>query len=181
MTQSREVHLKRRPVGVPVPEDFELVTVDLPAPAAGQVQVRNLYMSVDPYMRGRISGVKSYAEPWRLGEVMRGGAVGEVIASNDPALRVGDRVQGDFGFREAYNAPADSLMKLPDLNIPPSAFLGVAGMPGMTAYVGLLHVAGLKDGDVVRFRRNHPANETSTRSAARALELQTGRAAYRLR
>jgi NADPH-dependent curcumin reductase CurA len=149
MTQSREVHLKNRPVGVPVPGDFELVTVDVPAPAAGQVQVRNLYMSVDPYMRGRISGLKSYAEPWALNEVMRGGSVGEVIASNDPALRVGDKVQGDFAFREVYNAPASAHMKLPDLNIPPSAFLGVAGMPGMTAYVGLLHIAGLKDGDVV--------------------------------
>jgi NADPH-dependent curcumin reductase CurA len=149
MTQSREVHLKNRPVGVPVPGDFELVTVDLPAPAAGQVQVRNLFMSVDPYMRGRISGMKSYAAPWELGEVMRGGAVGQVIASNDPALKVGDKVQGDFAFREAYNAPAAALMKLPDVNISPSAFLGVAGMPGLTAYVGLLHIAALKEGDVV--------------------------------
>jgi NADPH-dependent curcumin reductase CurA len=149
MTQSREVHLKRRPVGVPVPDDFELVTVDLPAPGPGQVQVRNLYMSVDPYMRGRISGQKSYAAPWETGEVMRGGSVGEVIASNDPGLQIGDKVQGDFAFREFYNAPAASVTKLPDVNVPLSAFLGVAGMPGMTAYVGLLKIASLKADDVV--------------------------------
>ena len=149
MTQSREVHLKSRPVGVPVPENFELVMVDVPAPAAGEVQVRNLFMSVDPYMRGRISGIKSYADPWNLGEVMKGGAVGEVIASNDPSLAVGDKVQGDYAFREIYNAPAATLMKLPDVNIPASAFLGVAGMPGLTAYVGLLKIAALKEGDVV--------------------------------
>jgi NADPH-dependent curcumin reductase CurA len=149
MTISREVHLIRRPVGVPVPADFDLVTVELPAPAAGQVQVRNLFMSVDPYMRGRISGIKSYAEPWGLNEVMKGSAVGEVIASNDPSLQVGDKVQGDFAFREFYNAPASALVKLPAVNVPPSAFLGVAGMPGLTAYVGLLRIAALKPGDTV--------------------------------
>jgi NADPH-dependent curcumin reductase CurA len=149
MTTSREVRLKSRPNGLPTADNFELASVDLPDPGPGQVQVRNTWMTVDPYMRGRMNDVKSYAPPFQLGEAMQGGAVGEVIASNDPSLKVGDLVQSFFGWREAFNAPAQAVQKLETHGLPPQTFLGMAGMPGLTAYVGLLRVAELKDGDVV--------------------------------
>lgn len=149
MTTSREIRLKSRPVGTPVADNFELASVELPAPGAGEVQVRNHWMTVDPYMRGRMNDVKSYSPPFALGEAMQGGAVGEVIASNDPSLKVGDLVQSMYGWREAFNAPAAAVQKLDTFGLPPQAFLGVAGMPGMTAWVGLLKIAAMKDGDVV--------------------------------
>jgi NADPH-dependent curcumin reductase CurA len=149
MTTSREIRLKSRPVGTPVADNFELATVELPAPGAGEVQVRNHWMTVDPYMRGRMNDVKSYSPPFALGEAMQGGAVGEVITSNDPSLAVGDLVQSMYGWREAFNAPASAVQKLETFGLPPQAFLGVAGMPGMTAWVGLLKIAAMKDGDVV--------------------------------
>jgi NADPH-dependent curcumin reductase CurA len=149
MTQSREIRLKSRPVGTPTAENFELASVTLPAPGPGEVQVRNHWMTVDPYMRGRMNDVRSYVPPFQIGEPLQGGAVGEVIASGDPAFAAGDTVQSFFGWREAFNAPAAAVQKLDTHGLPPQAFLGVAGMPGMTAYVGLLKTAALKDGDVV--------------------------------
>ena len=149
MTTSREIRLKSRPVGTPTADNFELGTVNLPDPGPGEVQVRNTWMTVDPYMRGRMNDVQSYVPPFQIGEALQGGAVGEVIASNDPAFKAGDAVQSFFGWREAFNAPAAAVQKLDTHGLPPQAFLGVAGMPGMTAYVGLLKVAALKDGDVV--------------------------------
>jgi NADPH-dependent curcumin reductase CurA len=149
MTTSKEIRLKSRPVGTPQPGNFELAAVTLPDPAPGQVQVRNHWMTVDPYMRGRMNDVASYVPPFQIGEAMQGGAVGEVIASNDPAFKAGDSVQSFFGWREAFNAPAAAVQKLDTHGLPPQAFLGVAGMPGMTAYIGLLKIAALKDGDVV--------------------------------
>jgi len=149
MTTSREIRLKSRPVGLPKAENFELATVELPAPGPGEVQVRNQWMTVDPYMRGRMNDVKSYTPPFQLGKAMEGGAIGEVIASNDPSLKVGDLVQSGMGWREAFNAPASSVQKLDTHGLPAQAFLGVAGMPGLTAYVGLLKIAALKPGDVV--------------------------------
>ena len=149
MTTSKEIRLKSRPVGVPQASNFELASVDLPDPGPGEVQVRNLWMTVDPYMRGRMNDVESYVPPFQLGEAMQGGAIGEVIASNDPAFKAGDLVQSFLGWREAFNAPAAAVQKLETHGLPPQAFLGVAGMPGLTAYVGLLKIAALKDGDVV--------------------------------
>jgi NADPH-dependent curcumin reductase CurA len=149
MTTSREIRLKSRPVGEPTAANFELATVTLPDPGAGEVQVRNTWMTVDPYMRGRMNDVRSYVPPFQIGEALQGGAVGEVIASNDPSLKAGDLVQSFLGWREAFNAPAGAVQKLETHGLPPQAFLGVAGMPGMTAYVGLLKTAALKDGDVV--------------------------------
>lgn len=149
MTVSREIRLKSRPAGMPVAENFELATVELAKPGAGQVQVRNLWMTVDPYMRGRMNDVRSYVPPFALGAALQGGAIGEVTASNDPSLKPGDLVQSFFGWREAFNASANEVQKLETHGLPPEAFLGVAGMPGLTAYVGLLHMASLKDGDVV--------------------------------
>ncbi|AYV49034.1 NADP-dependent oxidoreductase [Caulobacter flavus] len=158
MTTSREIRLKSRPVGVPTTENFELASVELPPPGDGEIQVKNLWMSVDPYMRGRMTDRKSYVPPFELGKALQGGAVGEVTASNDPDFKVGDIVSSMFGWREAYNAnpkalaaagPMGGIMKLSTHGMPPQAFLGVAGMPGMTAYAGLLRVAALKEGDIV--------------------------------
>ena len=149
MTQSREIRLKSRPTGMPTADNFELVTVDLPDPAPGQVQVNNTWMTVDPYMRGRMNDVKSYSPPFQLGEALQGGAIGVVAKSNDPSLKEGDLVQSFFGWREAFNAPAGAVQKLDTHGLPPQAFLGYAGMPGLTAYVGLLRIAEMKAGDVV--------------------------------
>ncbi|HSV03521.1 MAG TPA: NADP-dependent oxidoreductase [Phenylobacterium sp.] len=149
MTTVKEVRLKSRPVGMPSRENFDFASVELRDPGPGEVQVKNLWMTVDPYMRGRMNDVKSYAPPFALGEVMNGGAIGQVVKSNDPAFQEGDLVQSQNGWREAFTAPAKTVQKLDARGLPPQAFLGVAGMPGLTAYAGLLRIAALKDGDVV--------------------------------
>ena len=149
MSTVREIRLKSRPSGLPTHDNFELASVELGAPGPGEVQVQNLWMTVDPYMRGRMNDVKSYAPPFQLGKALDGGAIGQVVASNAPALQVGDLVQSGFGWREGFNAPATSVQKLNPGKLPVQAFLGAAGMPGLTAYAGLLKVAALKDGDVV--------------------------------
>ena len=149
MTTVREIRLKSRPKGLPVADNFELASVELPAPGAGEVQVKNLWMTVDPYMRGRMNDVQSYTPPFALGKALDGGAVGEVTVSNDPSLKPGDLVQSGLGWREGFNAPAASVQKLETMGLPPQTFLGAAGMPGLTAYAGLLRVAALKEGDVV--------------------------------
>ncbi|HEY8003309.1 MAG TPA: NADP-dependent oxidoreductase, partial [Phenylobacterium sp.] len=149
MTTVREIRLKSRPSGLPTHDNFEMASVELPDPAPGEVQVQNLWMTVDPYMRGRMNDVKSYAPPFQLGKAMDGGAIGRVAQSNDPALKEGELVQSGFGWREGFNAPAGALQKLNPGQLPVQAFLGAAGMPGLTAYAGLLKVAALKEGDVV--------------------------------
>src|SRR5476649_1189460 len=102
MTASREIRLKSRPSGLPTADNFELATVDLPDPAPGEVRVKNLWMTVDPYMRGRMNDVPSYAPPWQIGKPLDGGAVGQVAASGDPSLKEGDLVQSGFGWREGF-------------------------------------------------------------------------------
>ncbi|MHB8529223.1 MAG: NADP-dependent oxidoreductase [Caulobacteraceae bacterium] len=149
MTTSREIRLKSRPTGAPTADNFELASVSLPDPGPGEVQVRNRWMTVDPYMRGRMNDVQSYTPPFQIGQALQGGAVGEVVASNDPSFSKGESVQSFLGWREAFNAPAAAVQKLDTHGLPPQAFLGVAGMPGMTAWVGLLKIAALKEGDVV--------------------------------
>jgi len=148
---STEWALARRPVGVPKLEDFQKKTVGVPDPAPGQIQVQNAWMSVDPYMRGRMYDRESYVPPFGIGETMTGGAVGRVTASNHPDFAVGDLVQSMNGWRTAWTAePAAAMtVKLPDIGLPESAFLGVAGMPGLTAYAGILRIAELKEGDTV--------------------------------
>jgi NADPH-dependent curcumin reductase CurA len=148
---SREWRFKSRPVGTPKPSDFELVTGESHDPAAGEVQVRNHWMSVDPYMRGRMNEAKSYAPGFELGQAMTGAAVGEIIASRDPGYKPGDLVTSMAGWREAFTAApaAVALAKLPAANLPPQAYLGVAGMPGLTAYVGLLKLGDPKPGETV--------------------------------
>ncbi len=149
MTTSREVRLKSRPTGLPSAADFEFGEIELAAPAPGEVQVKNQFMSVDPYMRGRMYDRPSYVPPFQIGKALQGGAVGEVTASNAPDFKVGDMVSSMYGWREGYNAKASDLQKLDTHGLPPQAFLGVIGMPGMTAYAGLLHVAGVKAGETV--------------------------------
>jgi NADPH-dependent curcumin reductase CurA len=143
---SREVRLASRPVGEPKPSDFALAETEVADPADGELVVRNRFMSVDPYMRGRMSAAKSYAAPYEVGAAMYGGAVGEVVASAAEGFAPGDAVLHQLGWREYATVKAEHAQKLPDAG---SAYLGVLGMPGLTAYVGLLDIAGLRDGDVV--------------------------------
>nr|WP_219822614.1 NADP-dependent oxidoreductase [Sphingomonas montanisoli] len=146
--RSREVRLERRPNGSPVRDDFSFGEVDLPDPGPGEVQVRNLWMAMDPAMRGRMSEARSYVPPFELGKAMEGPAVGEVVASNDPNFVPGDLVWSRLGWREGFTAPANKVEKR-SRDLPPQAYLGFAGMTGLTAYVGLLHSAALKPGDTV--------------------------------
>ena len=148
-TQSREVHLASRPKGEPTLENFMFATVELPDPGPGEVLVRNVCMSVDPYMRGRMNDSKSYVPPFQIGKPMEGGAVGRVIASQDERLPVGTFVQSFLGWREAFVAPATSLQKVDTRVAPPSAYLGILGITGLTAWVGLFRIAGLKAGETV--------------------------------
>ena len=149
MTTSREIRLKSRPAGEPTAEAFELASVEVRAAGDGEVQVRNLWMSVDPYMRGRMYDRASYVPPFELGKALQGGAVGRVTASGDGRFKPGDLVQSMFGWREVYTCPADQVQALDTHGAPPEAFLGVAGMPGLTGWAGLLKVAQMKAGDVV--------------------------------
>ncbi|GAA3103697.1 NADP-dependent oxidoreductase [Streptomyces rectiviolaceus] len=146
---SREWHLVRRPHGWPVPEDFALREAPVAAPADGEVLVRNLHFSVDPYMRGRMNDVKSYTPPFQLDEPMQGGAVGEVVASNAEGFAVGDHVLHFAGWREYATVPVKHATKVDGQAAPLSAYLGVLGMTGLTAYAGLFEVASFKEGDSV--------------------------------
>lgn len=146
---SREIRLASRPTGEPKLDNFSFATVELPDPKPGEVLVRNLYISVDPYMRGRMNEAKSYVPPFEIGKAMEGGAVGRVIASADEKLPVGTLVVSMFGWREAFVAPASRLQVVDASMAPPSAFLGILGVTGFTAWIGLFRVAGLKDGETV--------------------------------
>lgn len=149
MDQSRYFTIGEHPEGLPDRSLFRLETRTLPALAAGEVRIRNRWLSVDPYMRGRMNGVKTYIEPFTLNEPLEGGAVGEVIASRADGFSEGDRVVHMGGWCDVAQLPAESVQKLPDIQVPPQAFLGVLGMPGMTAWVGLEKVAELKAGETV--------------------------------
>ncbi len=148
-TKNRLIVLKRNPVGVPTEDDFELVEQELPRPADGQVLVRNHFISVDPYMRGRISAAPSYADNWKPGEPMRGGCVGEIVESRSERLPVGQLVAGGLGWRDYFVANADEVSPVDPHGTPLSAFLGVLGMPGMTAYVGFSKLAEPAAGQTV--------------------------------
>ncbi|MCA8904646.1 MAG: NADP-dependent oxidoreductase [Hyphomonas sp.] len=148
---STEWALARRPVGLPQHSDFQKKTTDVPEPSDGEIQVRNAWMSVDPYMRGRMYDRESYVPPFQIGETMQGGAIGRVTASKHPGYAAGDLVSSMAGWRTAWTAKPEAVMamKLPETGLPESAFLGVAGMPGLTAYAGILRIAELKEGDTV--------------------------------
>ena len=186
MVESRQIRLKSRPSGTPTVDNFELATVMLREPAPGEVQVKNLWMTVDPYMRNRmgdhastvatfepdkpmhgavtgsasanehlhkrgdlVSTMYDWRPPFRLGQVLEGGAIGQIAVSNDPGFKQGDLVSNNLGWREGFNAPAAAVQKLNTFGFPPQALLGVAGMPGLTAWAGLLKIATLRSGDVV--------------------------------
>ena len=146
---SRRVILKNRPVGAPKPSDFEIVEQPLPAPKDGEMLCRTIYLSLDPYMRGRISGVKSYAKGVDPGELMVGGTVGEVMESKHPSFKPGDFVQGYDGWQTHAVSNGAGVRKLDPAQAPISTALGVLGMPGMTAYVGLLDIGQPKPGETV--------------------------------
>ncbi|MFE2535925.1 NADP-dependent oxidoreductase [Streptomyces sp. NPDC059371] len=145
----REWHLVSRPVGWPQPADFALVEAEVRQPGPGEVLVRNAYVSVDPYMRGRMSAAKSYVAPFELGKTMQGGAVGEVIASNAEGIEPGDHVLHFLGWREYAVVDAKQAVKVDPEAAPLSTYLGVLGMTGLTAYAGLLRTASFKEGDSV--------------------------------
>jgi NADPH-dependent curcumin reductase CurA len=148
-TRTREIHLAARPVGWPSHDDFRTVEAELPDPGAGQVLVRNTYLSVDPYMRGRMDDRKSYVPPFRLDAPMDGGAVGEVVASGDDAVPVGATVLHQAGWREHALLPSAQVRVVDVSRVPASAYLGVLGMPGLTAYVGLTRIAPIEQGETV--------------------------------
>lgn len=148
-TRTREIHLASRPTGWPTQENFRTVQVELPDPGPGEVLVRNSYISVDPYMRGRMNDVKSYIPPYQLDAPMDGGAVGEVVASEDESVAVGDVVLHQAGWREHAVLPARQVRTVDAAAVPASAYLGVLGMPGLTAYVGLTTIAGVREGDTL--------------------------------
>jgi NADPH-dependent curcumin reductase CurA len=147
---TREWQLAARPHGEPTPDDFRLVETERPDPADGQVVVRMLVMSVDPYMRGRMRAGKSYAAAWEVGETMQGGAVGRVVDSRSPDVPVGALVLANAGWRDVAVLDAAHVQVLPDVpGVPPSYHLGVLGMPGLTAWAGLFRVAAFQPGDDV--------------------------------
>ena len=146
----REIVLASRPDGWPTAANFALIEKPRPDLAEGQVRVRNLFMSVDPYMRGRMNDVKSYVPPFEVGKPLEGGAIGEVIETRSPDLAVGDLVLHMLGWRDEAVLDARHARKLiPIDGLSPSAYLGVLGMPALTAYVGLLDIAAFRPGDSV--------------------------------
>lgn len=148
-TTNRRIVLAARPTGAPKPADFRLEETPVPTPGPGEVLLRTLWLSLDPYMRGRMSAAKSYAKPVEVGAVMEGGTVCEVVASNDPGFAPGDAVLAYTGWQTHATAAGGGLVKLDRSAAPLSAWLGVLGMPGMTAYTGLLTIGQPKPGETV--------------------------------
>ncbi|RJQ83478.1 NADP-dependent oxidoreductase [Amycolatopsis panacis] len=148
-TKATEIRLAARPHGVPTPENFDIVDTDVPVPGPGQLLVRNLVMSVDPAMRGRMNDVKSYAPPFEVGEPMHGGAVGEVVESTVDEFAPGEHVLHNLGWRTHAVLDANQVAKVDGLVAQLSTYLGVLGMPGLTAYTGLLVSAEFTAGDTV--------------------------------
>ena len=146
---NRQFKLAARPVGLPKESDFSLVDSKMPSPAEGQVLVKSAYLSVDPYMRGRITGVRTYADPVNIGEVMPGGTVGQVVESKASGFAAGDYVTGFWGWQEFAAVDPKTLTKLDPKLAPVSTALGVLGMPGMTAYFGFLEICEPKPGETV--------------------------------
>ena len=145
-----EIQLAQRPEGWPTQDTFAVVEAPVPTPGPGQILVRNLVMSVDPAMRGRMNDVKSYMPPFELNKAMEGGAVGEVVASNFRwPQAVGDTVLHSLGWREYAVLDGKRAAKVDPSLAPVGAYLGVLGMPGLTAYAGLLDVAAFKPGETV--------------------------------
>jgi len=146
---NRQLTLAQRPEGLPQESDFRLVTSGVPTAGADEILVRALYLSVDPYMRGRMNDVRSYAPPVKIGEVMVGGVVGQVVESNHPGFHQGDMVEGFLGWQEYAVCGAKGVRKIDPSLGPISTALGVLGMPGLTAYFGLLEIGRPQAGETV--------------------------------
>ncbi len=149
MATNLQVQLASRPTGWVEESNFRIVESPVPKPGPGQLLVKNLWLSLDPYMRGRMSDAKSYATPVQIGEVMVGGVVGEVAESNHPKFKPGDNVVGPLGWQLYAASSGDGLAKVDPKLVPLSYYLGVAGMPGATAWVGLLEHCQPKVGETV--------------------------------
>ena len=152
MPSNRQIHLDNRPTGEALASNFKLVTSDTPALQDGQVLVRHHYLSLDPYMRGRMNDGKNYAQPQPLGQTMIGGTVGEVVESKHPKFTAGDKVVGMGGWQEYSVVDATqpgALRKVDTTHVPLSAYLGAVGMPGVTAFYGLVKIIAPKAGDTV--------------------------------
>jgi NADPH-dependent curcumin reductase CurA len=147
--KNRQIVLAARPEGEPKPEHFRLVETEVPAPREGEVLLRTLWLSLDPYMRGRMSAAKSYTKPVEVGEVMVGGTVSEVVESKNPRFQRGDIVSSYAGWQDFAVSNGSGLIKLDPKIAPISTALGVLGMPGMTAYTGLLEIGQPKPGETV--------------------------------
>ena len=149
---NQQIHLVSRPQGEPSADNFRLVEVPVPELSDGQVLVKNHYMSLDPYMRGRMNDGKSYAMPQPLNQVMGGGAVGEVVASMNPAFAVGDKVLGMGGWQQYLLVDAGQrgvIQKVDTTHVPLQAYLGAVGMPGVTAWYGLVKIINPQAGETV--------------------------------
>jgi NADPH-dependent curcumin reductase CurA len=147
-TTSREIRLASRPSGFPTADNFELASTEVAPPGEGQVLVRNLFMSVDPYMRGRMNDVRSYIAPFEVGEVLEGGAIGRVVETRVGAIAAGSVVLSNRGWREAFAADAAEVTVVDPKVQPASLWLGALGMPGMTAWVGI-RLGDLKSGETL--------------------------------
>jgi len=146
---NQQIILLSRPTGWVTPENFKLIDSDIPVPTQDQVLIRNHYLSLDPYMRGRISEAKSYAQGVNVGELMVGGAVGEVIASNSQRFKIGDSVLAATGWQLYAAMPDSQVTKIDTSRVQASAYLGVLGMPGITAWRGLMEICEPKAGETV--------------------------------
>ncbi|WP_054956947.1 NADP-dependent oxidoreductase [Paenibacillus dakarensis] len=149
MSINEKILLASRPQGMPDMSSFSLQEEPLPVPQAGEALVRTLYLSVDPYIRGRLSEAKSYAEPYKIGEVIKSGAIGQVMESADPEFKPGDVVAGTWGWQRFAAADTSTLRKVDPELAPITASLGVLGMTGLTAYFGLLDIGQPKEGETV--------------------------------
>ena len=147
--KNMQVLLANRPTGWVKESDFEVVETDLPQAGDGQILVKNLYLSLDPYMRGRMNDTKSYSAKAELGQVMLGGTVGEVVESHNPKFQPGDNVVGNLGWQQYGVSSGAGMAKVDPKLVPLSAYLGVVGMPGVTAYVGLLDLGQPRPGETV--------------------------------
>ncbi|SPJ14089.1 putative NADP-dependent oxidoreductase YfmJ [Syntrophobacter sp. SbD2] len=146
---SREIRLKKRPVGMPSEDDFELVEAKIPEPGKGEVLIRNIYMSVDPYMRGRMNEGKSYFPAFELYKPLEGGCVGQVVISRNDNFQRGDYALGMKGWREYYISDGSGLTKIDPAVAPVHTYLGPLSMTGLTAYVGFLDIGMPREGDIV--------------------------------
>lgn len=147
--QSKQIELVSRPDGIPQQSNFEMRTAEIGPTKDGEILVKNQWMSVDPYMRGRMKDTDSYVPPFQIDEPLEGGCIGEVIQSQNADFKEGDMVLGNLGWREYWTSNGEGVTKIDPNIAPPQAFLGALGMTGMTAWVGLHKIAQLKEGSTV--------------------------------